>query len=177
MPWSARGIWACAASRCGPGSRASGWRGFSPRCNEAGGVARMSAATSGTVLIAAPDIAALIRATFFVPHDLRRVTKIRASLAGGRGRHLLRHAGTKGAQEDAGAAEGRRRQPGDAGRAARRARDAGGKPARDILLHRPLPRLSDGADPPVESQTRDRRAVAAAALAHAGVEEGGEGIR
>ena len=49
--------------------------------------------------------------------------------------------------------------------------------AEGILLHRPLPRLSDGADPPVEGQARDRRAVAAAALAHAGVEEGGEGIR
>ena len=30
MPWSAPGIWACAASRCGPGSPASGSRDFSP---------------------------------------------------------------------------------------------------------------------------------------------------
>ena len=39
-----------------------------------------------------------------------------------------------------------------------------------------LPRLSDGADPPVEGQTRNCRAIAAPALANAGVEEGGEGI-
>src|SRR4029453_16442834 len=83
----------------------------------------------------------------------------------------------EGAQEDAGAAEGRRRQPGDAGRAAGRARDAGGKPAEGILLHRSLPRLSDGADPPVEGQARHGRTAAAATLAYAGVEEGGEGVR
>src|SRR4029453_14199034 len=86
-------------------------------------------------------------------------------------------AGAESAQENAGAAEGRRRQPGDAGRTAGRARDASGKPAEAVLFHRPLPRLSDGADPSVEGQPRDRRAVIAAALAHAGFEEGGEGIR
>ena len=69
--------------------RVFAWRGFSPRCIDAG--ARM---------------------TF---DDVR---EHRAGLAGGRGRHLLRHAGAEGAQEAAGAAEGRRRQPGDAGRPA-----------------------------------------------------------
>ena len=43
-------------------------------------------------------------------HDLRRHAQDRAGLARGGGRHVLRHAGAQGAQEDAGAAEGRRRQ-------------------------------------------------------------------
>ena len=43
-----------------------------------------------------------------------------------------------------------------------------------VLFHRSLSRLSDGADPPVEGETRGCRAAAAAALADAGVEEGGE---
>jgi hypothetical protein len=45
------------------------------------------------------------------------------------------------------------------------------------MFHRSLPRLSDCADPAVEGEARHRRAAAAAALAHAGVEGGGEGIR
>src|SRR5215212_7538147 len=42
MPWSARGIWASAASRCGPGCRAFGWRGFLHRCSEQQYVVRMT---------------------------------------------------------------------------------------------------------------------------------------
>jgi hypothetical protein len=44
-------------------------------------------------------------------HDLRRHPKDRAGVAGGRGRHLLWNIRAEGPQEDAGAAEGRRRQP------------------------------------------------------------------
>ncbi len=42
-----------------------------------------------------------------------------------------------------------------------------------VLLHRSLQGLSDGADPAVEGQARQRRAAAAPAMAGAGVEEGG----
>src|SRR5262249_28279329 len=46
-----------------------------------------------------------------------------------------------------------------------------------FLLHRPLPRLSDGADPPFEGEAQPCRAAAAPALAFVGVEGGGQGIR
>src|SRR3984957_17071679 len=111
------------------------------------------------------------------PRDLRRRQKDGAGLAGGRGRYLLRHAGAEGAQEIAGALEGRRRQPGDAGRLSGRARHAGGEPAEGILLHRPLQGLSNRADPAVEGEARGRRTAAAPPMARAGVEEGGQGIR
>src|SRR6187431_2250399 len=56
MPWSARGISACAASRCGPGCRVFGWRGFLPRCSEQEYVARMTFDELRKLALAWPEV-------------------------------------------------------------------------------------------------------------------------
>ncbi len=48
--------------------------------------------------------------------------------------------------------------------------------AEGVLLHRPLQRLPDGADPLVEGEARDGRAATAPAVAGAGFEGGGPGV-
>ena len=58
-----------------------------------------------------------------------------------------------------------------------RARHAGGEPAQGVLLHRPLPRSSDGADPAVEGETSDRRTAAAPPMAELASKEAVRGIR
>src|SRR5882672_1727027 len=65
----------------------------------------------------------------------------------------------------------------DAGRSARRARDAGGEPAQGVLLHRSLPRLSDCVDPAVEGEARHGLAAAAPAVADAGLKSGDQSVR
>jgi hypothetical protein len=56
------------------------------------------------------------------------------------------------------------------------ARHAGGEPAKSVLLHRSLQRLPDGADPAVKDEARNRRAVAAPAMADARLEGGSQNI-
>jgi hypothetical protein len=47
---------------------------------------------------------------------------------------------------------------------------------KSVLLHRSLQRLPDGADPAVEDEARNRRAVAAPAMADARLEGGSQGV-
>ena len=163
MPWSDRGTSASAASRYGPGCPAFASRGFSPRCIrrarhgrapgrlEPCGPLRRAVASSFETEHAAPRMRGEICTMTF--DDVRKIALAWPEVEDGTsyGTPAL-----KVRKKTAGAAEGRRRQPGDAGRAAATSASmlVESQPQR-VLLHRSLPRLSDGADPAVEGKGRD----------------------
>ena len=141
-PWSDPGTSAFAASRYGPGCPVFGSRGFSPRCIER---AAVTFEDVRNIALLWPEVED--GTSYGTP-----ALKVRKKL-------LVRL-----------------REDGDSlvmpAFPLEESEHAGGKPATRILLHRPLPRLSDGADPPVEDKARHRRAVAAPAMARAGFEAG-----